>query len=37
MVSALRVDLRDNAIEWLQLAVPAALYTLQVNHHSPQP
>ena len=30
MVTALRVDLRDNAIEWLQLAVPAALYTLQV-------
>ena len=29
MVAALRVDLRDNAVEWLQLAVPAALYTLQ--------
>ena len=29
MVSALRVDLRDNAVEWLQLAVPALLYTVQ--------
>ena len=26
---ALRVDLRDNAVEWLQLAVPALLYTVQ--------
>ena len=29
MGSALRVDLRDNAVEWLQLAVPALLYTVQ--------
>ena len=29
MLAALRVDLRDNAVEWLQLAVPAALYTVQ--------
>ena len=29
MLTALRVDLRDNAVEWLQLAVPAALYTVQ--------
>ena len=29
MVTALRADLRDNVMEWVQLAVPAALYTLQ--------
>jgi len=29
MVTALRADLRDNVVEWVQLAVPAALYTLQ--------
>ena len=29
MASALRADLRDNGVEWVQLAVPALLYTVQ--------
>lgn len=29
MARSLRADLRENAVEWLQLAVPALLYTLQ--------
>jgi UDP-sugar transporter A1/2/3 len=28
---AIREDVRDNAIEWLQLGIPAGLYTLQNN------
>jgi UDP-sugar transporter A1/2/3 len=30
-VLAVRADVRDNAIEWLQLGIPAGLYTLQNN------
>lgn len=28
-MSALRADLRDNGVEWVQLAVPSLLYTVQ--------
>lgn len=30
-ILAVRADVRDNAIEWLQLGIPAGLYTLQNN------
>ena len=36
MVEALRADLQENSGEWLQLAVPSLLYTLQAEraHHT---
>jgi hypothetical protein len=43
-IAAIRADFRDNATEWLQLGIPAFLYTLQANPspsaetaHSPEP
>eukprot|EP00967_Tisochrysis_lutea_P128454 scaffold219726_cov40-Tisochrysis_lutea.AAC.1 len=31
LVRSIRRDVRDNAVEWMQLGIPAALYTIQNN------